>query len=98
MFIFRVNTTIYLSKEKVHCPNVERVCNHLLIVTLVLQIPNGFGCGLGALQLILYAIYRDNKGEQKKATTDGSMEMGLGNGKNRKEELSKMDQHQNSNV
>ncbi|CAK9145724.1 unnamed protein product [Ilex paraguariensis] len=63
-----------------------------------IAIPNGFGCGLGAVQLILYAIYRNNKGEQKKATTDGSMEMGLSNGKNQKEELSKMDQHQNSNV
>ncbi|KAA8546509.1 hypothetical protein F0562_002752 [Nyssa sinensis] len=43
-------------------------------------VPNGFGCGLGAAQLILYAIYRDNKGETKKAssTSDGSMEMGLG--------------------
>uniref|UniRef100_A0A5B7ATS0 Bidirectional sugar transporter SWEET n=2 Tax=Davidia involucrata TaxID=16924 RepID=A0A5B7ATS0_DAVIN len=43
-------------------------------------VPNGFGCGLGAVQLILYAIYRDNKGDTKKATattSDGSMEMGL---------------------
>lgn len=30
------------------------------------QVPNGFGCGLGAIQLILYAIYRDNKNESKK--------------------------------
>lgn len=29
-------------------------------------VPNGFGCGLGAIQLILYAIYRDNKNESKK--------------------------------
>ncbi|RZC66073.1 hypothetical protein C5167_009763 [Papaver somniferum] len=27
-------------------------------------VPNGFGCGLGALQLILYAIYRKNKGDK----------------------------------
>ncbi|XP_077213562.1 nodulin MtN3 family protein [Tasmannia lanceolata] len=26
-------------------------------------VPNGFGCGLGTLQLILYAIYRGNKGD-----------------------------------
>ncbi|KAK9269857.1 hypothetical protein L1049_025430 [Liquidambar formosana] len=37
-------------------------------------VPNGFGCGLGAVQLILYAIYRDNKGS---TTTDESVEMGL---------------------
>lgn len=40
------------------------------------QVPNGFGCALGAMQLILYAIYRNNKGEpQKKVNSDGSMEM-----------------------
>lgn len=27
-------------------------------------IPNGFGCGLGTMQLILYFIYRGNKGEK----------------------------------
>ncbi|KAJ4846552.1 Bidirectional sugar transporter sweet1 [Turnera subulata] len=41
-------------------------------------IPNGFGCGLGAMQLILYFIYRDNKGEGKKPTSDQSVEMGSG--------------------
>ncbi|KAH6782580.1 Nodulin MtN3 family protein [Perilla frutescens var. frutescens] len=30
-------------------------------------IPNGFGCGLGAVQLILYAIYRKNKGQSHEA-------------------------------
>lgn len=44
-------------------------------------IPNGFGSALGALQLILYAIYRNNKGGDKKATTSTptveSVEMGL---------------------
>ncbi|KAK2967348.1 hypothetical protein RJ640_026561 [Escallonia rubra] len=46
-------------------------------------IPNGFGSGLGAMQLILYAIYRNNKGEIKKATgtSEGSLEMGLSNDK-----------------
>ncbi|XP_059631672.1 bidirectional sugar transporter SWEET1-like [Cornus florida] len=39
-------------------------------------VPNGFGSGLGVVQLILYAIYRDNKGEAKKTIpTDGSVEM-----------------------
>ncbi|KAI3835009.1 hypothetical protein MKX03_007302 [Papaver bracteatum] len=28
-----------------------------------ITVPNGFGCGLGALQLILYAIYRNPKGK-----------------------------------
>ncbi|KAF5809429.1 putative SWEET sugar transporter, sugar transporter SWEET1 [Helianthus annuus] len=46
---------------------------------------NGFGSVLGALQLILYAIYRNNKGEKggkPAATKDGgsTMEMGLRNG------------------
>ncbi|KAL7117823.1 hypothetical protein ACP275_03G097200 [Erythranthe tilingii] len=45
-------------------------------------IPNGFGCGLGAVQLILYAIYRKNKGEIKKPTGEESVEMDkIGNGK-----------------
>ncbi|EYU32456.1 hypothetical protein ABFS82_03G090900 [Erythranthe guttata] len=45
-------------------------------------IPNGFGCGLGAVQLILYAIYRKNKGEIKKQTGEESVEMDkIGNGK-----------------
>ncbi|KAK4794974.1 hypothetical protein SAY86_012968 [Trapa natans] len=43
-------------------------------------VPNGFGCGLGAVQLILYAIYRNNnhQGEPKKACGIGgenSLEM-----------------------
>ncbi|GLU16599.1 hypothetical protein SLE2022_330260 [Rubroshorea leprosula] len=40
-------------------------------------IPNGFGCGLGTVQLILYFIYRNNKGEPKeKSTANGVVEMG----------------------
>ncbi|KAB2037456.1 hypothetical protein ERO13_D03G069900v2 [Gossypium hirsutum] len=41
-------------------------------------IPNGFGCGLGFMQLILYSIYRNNKrsGEAKKPTANGTVEMG----------------------
>lgn len=44
----------------------------------LLQVPNGVGCGLGALQLILYFIYRDNKGEAKKPISAPSLEMGPG--------------------
>ncbi|KAG6432564.1 hypothetical protein SASPL_104144 [Salvia splendens] len=43
------------------------------------KIPNGFGCFLGAMQLILYCIYRKNNEDVKKATIDGSLEMGLAN-------------------
>ncbi|XP_073126638.1 bidirectional sugar transporter SWEET1-like [Henckelia pumila] len=38
-------------------------------------IPNGFGCGLGTVQLILYAIYRKNKGQTQKGATNESLEM-----------------------
>lgn len=65
---------------------------YLLYVLLVeiqikLQVCNGFGSVLGALQLILYAIYRKNKGGQKDdkpAANEGgssAMEMGFVNGK-----------------
>ncbi|XP_022772349.1 bidirectional sugar transporter SWEET1-like [Durio zibethinus] len=42
-------------------------------------IPNGFGCGLGAMQLVLYFIYRNNKGseEAKKPTANGTVEIGI---------------------
>ncbi|KAL7208511.1 hypothetical protein ACSBR1_030283 [Camellia fascicularis] len=43
-----------------------------------IAVPNGFGSGLGTVQLILYAIYRNNKGETKKPSVDGSVEMELG--------------------
>ncbi|OMO50617.1 SWEET sugar transporter [Corchorus capsularis] len=45
-------------------------------------IPNGFGCGLGAMQLILYFIYRNNKGSASQETMkptanrNASLEMG----------------------
>nr|QIE48601.1 sugar transporter SWEET1 [Jasminum sambac] len=42
-----------------------------------LAVPNGFGCGLGTIQLILYSIYRGNKGETKRPKEDESVEMGL---------------------
>lgn len=38
-------------------------------------IPNGFGCGLGTVQLILYAIYRNNKGQTQKGATNESLGM-----------------------
>ncbi|KAG6774299.1 hypothetical protein POTOM_021652 [Populus tomentosa] len=41
-------------------------------------VPNGVGCGLGALQLILYFIYRNNKGEAKKPVSTHSLEIGPG--------------------
>uniref|UniRef100_A0A1D1ZLT7 Bidirectional sugar transporter SWEET n=1 Tax=Anthurium amnicola TaxID=1678845 RepID=A0A1D1ZLT7_9ARAE len=46
-----------------------------------IAVPNGFGCGLGALQLILYAIYRDSEASRRHREADGhdkadSMEMG----------------------
>ncbi|KAL6515472.1 Bidirectional sugar transporter sweet1 [Orobanche hederae] len=39
-------------------------------------VPNGFGSGLGAVQLILYAIYRGNKGKEDKMIdeTNGKIE------------------------
>lgn len=42
--------------------------------------PNGFGCGLGAVQLILYAIYRDNKGEKGNKTPEGNSTKGIVDG------------------
>ncbi|KAJ8541563.1 hypothetical protein K7X08_002379 [Anisodus acutangulus] len=43
-----------------------------------IAVPNGVGSLLGTAQLILYAIYRDNKGKSKKAEEDGRTEMELG--------------------
>ncbi|KAJ6939129.1 hypothetical protein NC651_005540 [Populus alba x Populus x berolinensis] len=48
---------------------------------LFVSVPNGVGGGLGALQLILYIIYRNNKGEAKKPGAAvlpvKSMQMGI---------------------
>ena len=45
------------------------------------QVPNGFGCALGALQLILYFFYRDNKGggdtKKQQPSAEDSVELGL---------------------
>lgn len=43
-----------------------------------LQVPNGFGCGLGAVQLILYFIYRDSKGNEAEGISDGNVDAELG--------------------
>ncbi|KAF7126852.1 hypothetical protein RHSIM_Rhsim11G0077500 [Rhododendron simsii] len=61
-----------------------------------IAVPNGFGCGLGAVQLILYAIYRDKKGETKEENDNGSLEMGLG--KPKPEKQSDMQPSQNGHV
>lgn len=57
---------------------------------MLLQVPNGFGCGLGAVQLILYFIYRDSKGGSKKPTPEPeeSVEMGLPKPHNNQEKKS----------
>lgn len=47
-------------------------------------IPNGFGFGLGTVQLILYAIYCEKKAYTKKSTPDESLTMG--NGQSHQEE------------
>lgn len=59
------------------------------------QVPNAFGCGLGALQLVLYAIYRNNKVDEAKATivstrsttTDETIEMDFGKTLQEKQQL-----------
>ncbi|XP_071924010.1 bidirectional sugar transporter SWEET1 isoform X1 [Coffea arabica] len=44
---------------------------------LSVMVPNGFGCVLGAMQLMLYAIYHKNKGDNNKGVANGSLEMGI---------------------
>ncbi|PIN10884.1 Multitransmembrane protein [Handroanthus impetiginosus] len=46
---------------------------------LSVMVSNVSGSSLGAMQLILYAIYSENKGDIKKPNLNGSMEMGLSN-------------------
>ncbi|KAH7833923.1 hypothetical protein Vadar_011068 [Vaccinium darrowii] len=55
-------------------------------------VPNGFGCALGAVQLILYAIYCDKKGETKKANANRSLEMGLGKAEPEKQSVTQQSQ------
>ncbi|XP_009778137.1 bidirectional sugar transporter SWEET1-like isoform X2 [Nicotiana sylvestris] len=46
---------------------------------LTILVPNMIGALLGLVQLILYAVYRDNKRGVKKEATDVSVDMELGN-------------------
>jgi len=50
------------------------------------QVPNAFGCALGAMQLILYFIYYDKKGgdEKKHTSADNAIELGPATSGNRK--------------
>nr|WAJ59871.1 SWEET family protein 12 [Heracleum moellendorffii] len=57
-------------------------------------VPNGFGSGLGILQLILYATYCGNKGQEKKTADGSSLELGQANSDMDK---SNLDQKQVSN-
>lgn len=41
-----------------------------------MQVPNGFGCGLGTMQLILYFIYHKKGEPEKPSAANGSVEMG----------------------
>ncbi|XXG60777.1 hypothetical protein AAC387_Pa04g2605 [Persea americana] len=43
-----------------------------------ISVPNGFGCGLGALQLILYFIYRDLKGNEAEDASKVTVDAELG--------------------
>ncbi|KAI4388084.1 hypothetical protein MLD38_000449 [Melastoma candidum] len=43
-----------------------------------LAVPNGLGCGLGAVQLILYAIYRNHEGASQKSAADETSEVEKG--------------------
>ena len=63
---------------------------------MLLQVNNGFGSLLGALQLILYFIYRKNNGKGKnenKSTGVVSVELGLPD-----KELSNTNSAQNGHV
>ncbi|XP_058186158.1 bidirectional sugar transporter SWEET1-like [Rhododendron vialii] len=61
-------------------------------------VPNGFGSGLGAIQLILYAIYRDNKVEAKKLGPDESLEMGLAKPDAQQQPAARPDEEKQSNT
>ncbi|KAM7253427.1 hypothetical protein ACFE04_026045 [Oxalis oulophora] len=58
-----------------------------------IAVPNGFGCGLGTMQLILYFIYRNHEGAPKKTIPDdGSIEMGLEKSNQTKQSLNGTEQ------
>ena len=82
-----VSTVVSLWSYKTQTQNY--VCLCMLYVCLIqcihincsnFQVPNGFGCGLGILQLILYATYCGNKGQTKKTADGSSLELGQANG------------------
>ncbi|OIT39566.1 PREDICTED: bidirectional sugar transporter SWEET1-like [Nicotiana attenuata] len=52
-----------------------------------IAVPNGVGGLLGTAQLILYAIYRDNKGKDKKGEEDKIANMELGKPQENKDQL-----------
>lgn len=56
-----------------------------------IAVPNGLGCGLGTMQLILYFIYRDNKGVPTKQATTEEEAMEIGNAKTNQEKQSNAD-------
>ncbi|KAL6210667.1 hypothetical protein ACLB2K_015899 [Fragaria x ananassa] len=45
-------------------------------------VPNGFGCALGALQLILYFFYKAGDTKKQQPTAEDSVEPGLENSVN----------------
>ncbi|KAL6214590.1 hypothetical protein ACLB2K_014022 [Fragaria x ananassa] len=45
-------------------------------------VPNGFGCALGALQLILYFFYKGGDTKKQQPTAEDSVEPGLENSVN----------------
>lgn len=61
----------------------------------IVQVPNGVGCGLGTVQLILYFIYRNNKGPTKKTIPDqSSMEMSNGKANHDKQNVANGSQNE----
>ncbi|KAG8389796.1 hypothetical protein BUALT_Bualt01G0015700 [Buddleja alternifolia] len=67
------------NERKLFCGFVSMIFAILMYAApLSSMVPNSFGCVLGAMQLTLYAIYRSNKGDTKKATIYESSETGKG--------------------
>ncbi|KAE8100481.1 hypothetical protein FH972_018377 [Carpinus fangiana] len=68
LFALRDNT------RKLFCGFVSTTfCIIMYASPLSIRVSNGFGCGLGAMQLMLYFIYQDTN----KPTAEESVEMGL---------------------
>ncbi|CAN1234740.1 Bidirectional sugar transporter SWEET1 [Linum perenne] len=61
--------------RKLFCGTAATVFSIIMYASpLSIMVPNGFGCALGLMQLILYFIYRNH--DKKKAEQTSSMEMG----------------------